>query len=142
MPEEKKPTRLQRFGARLIKRITGMDTSSVDISSLRTPTSNLLFGQETISIQDLVFGAKREGSAYRISFMVANDCWDNWFKIKNKSDEKDSDFEKYILQKLNALDARKKLTLLTTFERLFGWAVLVLRYSDYGGDLSKPITSP
>jgi hypothetical protein len=142
VPEEKKPTRLQRLGARLIKRITGVDTSNVDISSIRIPTSNLLFGQETISVQDLVFGAKREGSAYRISFMVGNDCWDNWFKIKNKSDEKDTEFEKLILEKLNALDARKKLTLLTTFERLFGWAVLVLRYSDYGGDLSKPITSP
>jgi hypothetical protein len=142
VPEEKKPTRLQRLAATLIKRITGMDTSSVDISSVRTPTSNTLFGQEIMNVQDYVFGAKREPAVYRISFMVANDCWDNWFKIKNKTDEKDSDFEKHILQKLNDLDARKKLTLLTTFERLFGWAVLVLRYSDYGGDLSKQVQSP
>lgn len=142
MPEEKQLTRLQKIGVSILKKVTGFDAASVLSSTLRATTSRDLFGKEDIDPADLVFGLKREPACHRVTFGVANDAWDNGFEIKNTTDPKDTKFNEYIQKELKRLNARGKLTLLTTFERLFGWAILVLRYSDYGGELSSPVDSP
>jgi len=108
-------------------------------STIRTPRGKGLFGGE-LEAKDLLFGVKREPAAFRIVYGVALDVWDNWFQIE--FDPKNDALAADVMDKLETLHAKDRLVQLSTFERLFGWSILVLRYTDTGATLEDPAGEP
>jgi hypothetical protein len=96
------------------------------------------FGDE-INNDDLLFAVKREPAAYRAIFQVAHDVFAKWFKIVDKSQEPNEDFDALVQKVLDALNARNVFTRAAVFERLFGWSIIVLGFVDYGKGLSSPV---
>lgn len=115
-------------------------SGSKSTASLRTPRGKGLFGGP-LEKDDLLFGLKREPVAYKTVYGVALDIWDNWFKIE-MADKKDKELGDKVLNKLELLHAKDKLTQLAVMERLFGWAILVLGYVDAGQTLKEPVSEP
>jgi phage-related protein (TIGR01555 family) len=95
-----------------------------------------------ISGTDLLFAVKREPVAHRIVFMVAHDIFDNWFSIDVAGEKPDTRFNDQIQGVLEDLDAKAVFTEMAVYERLFGEAIVVVGFSDYGKDLSKPVKNP
>lgn len=90
------------------------------------------FGARIID-EDRTFAIIREPVAHRAVFTVAHDIFDNWFELKIIGDEKGEESKKFdndIQKKLELLKAKRELTLMSVFERAYGWAILVLGYTD------------
>ena len=115
--------------------LSGTRTSS----TIRTPRGRGLFGGE-LENEDLLFGCKREPIAFRIIYGVALDVWDNWFKIE--MDPKNDDLVADVMDKLETLHAKDRWVQVTAFERLFGWSILLLKYTDTGDTLEDPVGEP
>jgi len=105
------------------------------------PTSQAQFGQ-TISVEDLLFSVKREPAAYRTVFQVAHDIFAKWFKIVDKSESPDEDFDAKVQKVLDVLNAREVYTHAAVFERLFGWSIIAITYVDYGKGIEKSVENP
>ena len=96
-----------------------------------------------ISDTDLLFAVKREPAAHRIVFAVAHDIFDNWFSVDVVSEKKaELRFNDQIQGVLEDLDAKAVFTEMAVYERLLGEAIVVVGFSDYGKDLSKPVKNP
>jgi len=87
------------------------------------------------------FAILREPVAHRIVVRVAHDIFDNWFNIELKEGESE-DFDQKIQEKLSTLKAKFEWTRLSSYERAFGWAILVLGYNDEGKTLGDPLKNP
>jgi phage-related protein (TIGR01555 family) len=106
-------------------------------------SSQAVFGTP-INDADLLFAVKREPVAHRIVFMVAHDIFDNWFSVNVASEKPDTRFNDQIQAVLEDenLNAKAVFTEMAVYERLFGEAIIVVGFSDYGRDLSKPVKDP
>jgi len=87
------------------------------------------------------FAILREPVAHRIVVRVAHDIFDNWFNIELKEGESE-DFDQKIQEKLSTLKAKFEWTRLSSYERAFGWAIMVLGYKDEGKTLENPLKNP
>lgn len=138
----KKPSMIQRAVMRLAKR-TGADSYMQSMPPQRTRASGYgsfaIFGGQ-ISKDDLVFGAKREPAAHRITFDVAHDVFDKWFKIENLDDKNNQSLDDDVQKVLHSLNAKDVLTLVVCMERIFGWAVLAYQFADGAVTLDQPAT--
>jgi phage-related protein (TIGR01555 family) len=105
--------------------------------------SQAVFGA-TINDADLLFAVKREPVAHRIVFMVAHDIFDNWFSVNVVGEKPDTRFNDQIQAVLEDenFNAKAVFTEMAVYERLFGEAIIVVGFSDYGKDLSKPVKDP
>ena len=99
------------------------------------------FGQ-SINDEDLLFAVQREPVAYRTVFQVAHDVFDNWFKLEEVSEKPDPDFDRLAQYALADLNAKAVLTRMAVFERLAGWAIIVVGYVDHGKSLVDPVENP
>lgn len=91
------------------------------------------------------FAITREPVAHRAVFTVAHDIFDNWFELKPEGEEdqeKSQIFDKAIQTELTRLKAKRELTLMSVFERAYGWAILVLGYEDAGESLLEEVANP
>jgi len=104
-------------------------------------TSRTQFG-EPINLEDLIFAVKREPVANRVVFQVAHDIFDNWFEVEEVAEKPNPDFDKAVQKALSDLNAKSVFTQMAVFERLSGWAVIVLGYVDYGRTLADPVSDP
>lgn len=104
-------------------------------------TSQAKFGQ-AISLQDLIFAVKREPVAHRVVFQVAHDIFDKWFTVEEVAEKPDPDFDKLVQYALSDLDAKSVFTQMAVFERLAGWAIIVIGYVDHGKTLADPVKTP
>lgn len=87
------------------------------------------------------FAVTREPVAYRVVFTIAHDIFDNWFEIQIEGDEESEASQKLdqmIQKKLSKLKAKQEFTRMSVFERAYGWAIIVLGYSDTGKTLATP----
>lgn len=91
------------------------------------------------------FAITREPVAHRAVFTVAHDIFDNWFELAPEGEEdqeKSQLFDKDIQTELTQLKAKRELTLMSVFERAYGWSILVLGYEDATEDLFEEVIKP
>ena len=100
----------------------------------------------SINDEDRTFAVTREPVAHRVVFTVAHDVFDNWFELQlqgQEDDEASQQFDKAVQAELSRLKAKRELTLMSTFERAYGYAIIVLGYEQNGEfDLSDPLANP
>jgi phage-related protein (TIGR01555 family) len=101
-------------------------------------SSQATFG-EPISVSDLLFAVRREPVAHRVVFTVAHDIFDNWFEVDEVAEQPDPDFDSDVQKALSALNAKSVFTQMAVFERLYGWAIIVIGYVDDGETLADPV---
>jgi len=129
------------------KKTTKRKTRAADIATETVgirgagATSQATFG-EAINQQDLLFAVQREPVAHRVVFQVAHDIFDNWFEIVKVADKPDPNFNKEVQKVLGVLKAKAVFTEMAIFERLFGWAVILLGFVDHGETLKDEVKSP
>ena len=123
-----------------LKRFFAKDTAEPGIRGAGA-TSKADFGDPITNV-DLLFAVKREPVAHRIVFTVAHDIFDNWFKVDVAGEKKEARFDDQIQGLFDDLDAKAVFTEMAVYERLFGEAIIVVGFSDYGKDLSKPVKDP
>ena len=89
------------------------------------------------------FAITREPVAHRAVFTVAHDIFDNWFEVAPEGEEdqeKSKEFDKKVQTELTRLKAKQEFTLMSIFERAYGWSILVLGYEQRGKfDLSEEV---
>jgi len=95
-----------------------------------------------ISINEIVFAARREPVAKRVVVDVAFDVMAKGFKVEEEAAEPNPEWSRQVSKVLDELDTKAKLRALVIFERLYGWAALGLSYVDYAADPSKPVQNP
>lgn len=125
---------------RSIKKFFAKDTAEPGIRGAGA-NSKADFG-DPITNTDLLFAVKREPVAHRVVFAVAHDIFDNWFSIDVVGEKPDTRFNDQIQGILEDLNAKSVFTEMAVYERLFGTAIIVVGFSDYGDDLSKPVKDP
>ena len=130
------------FFKRLKRRFATESSDAVGIRSAGAQ-SQAAFGAP-ISDADLLFAVKREPVAHRIVFMVAHDIFDNWFSVDVVGEKPDTKFNDQIQAVLEDedLNAKAVFTEMAVYERLFGEAIIVVGFSDYGKDLTKSVKNP
>lgn len=97
-------------------------------------SSKEMFGKKKIDDKDILFGITREPALYRVTFGVARDAFDNWFKLV--TDDKTLNDE--VQRELARLGAKMYFIRLCAFERAFGYAVLVMGLEDDGETNADP----
>ncbi len=133
--------------ANWIRRRIGGDAYQGKGNSIRIPYASPGLGArfgEPIALSDLTFAVRREPVAHRIVFDVAQDIFDNWFKLDSAATEKrkDEGFNRAVQAELARLDAKSVFTEMAVYERCYGWAIIVLGYEDSGETLEKPVENP
>ena len=100
------------------------------------------FGQ-TITDANITFALKREPVANRIVFAVAHDIFDNWFEVEPLEESVDEEkFNEAVQKVLLLLNAKDVLTQVATFERAYGWSILVIGYQDKAPTLKTAVLLP
>jgi hypothetical protein len=92
--------------------------------------------------EDRTFAVTREPVAHRIVFTVAHDIFDHWFQLYLEGSEQDKTFDTAIQKELTRINAKPELMRMSTFDRAYGWAIIVLGYEDGAGSLAEPATNP
>ena len=67
---------------------------------------------------------------------VADDTWDNWFKIVDVNKPDDDALDKQVQPVLELLKAKIQLPRETVFERRYGTSILLLSYTGFGDEVS------
>jgi len=104
-------------------------------------SSQATFG-EPINIQDLLFAVEREPVAHRVVFTVAHDIFDNWLDAEEVADTPNENFDDQGQVALSALNAKSVFTEMAIFERLYGWAIILIGYVDHAETLADPVETP
>jgi len=112
-----------------------------DPRGLSAHTSTVQFSSP-ISINEIVFSARREPIAKRVVVDVAFDVMAKGFKVEEEAAEPNPEWSRQVSKVLDELDTKAMLRQLIIFERLYGWAALGLSYVDYADDPSKPVQDP
>ncbi len=96
----------------------------------------------SVSDSGKLFYSQREPVGHWWVVNVADDIWDNWFKVcpvdKPDSVKLDNDIQKV----LTALKARVQLPRETVFERRYGTALLLLSYTGFNDTWETPLFTP
>jgi phage-related protein (TIGR01555 family) len=126
---------------RWIRKFFGKDTAEPGIRGAGAGSIQADFNGP-ISDTDFLFAVKREPVGHRIVFMVAHDIFDNWFSVDVAGEKPDTKFNDQIQTILDDLDAKAVFTEMAVLERLYGEAIIIVGFSDYGDDLEKPVKNP
>jgi len=103
-------------------------------SSIRIPQVSTELGAgfgDEISDDDRLFAATREPIAHFLTYKMAADVFDKWFKVDDPSTEHgDPKLDEAVQKALTMLNAKSVLTELLGYERIYGWSLLVGGFSD------------
>lgn len=103
-------------------------------SSIRIPQVSTELGAgfgDEITDSDREFAAKREPVAHFLTYGVAADVFDKWFKIDDPSTEGgDPHIDEAVQNALTPLKAKPILTKALEYERIYGWSLLIGSFSD------------
>lgn len=88
----------------------------------------------TISDRDRFFYSLREPVGYWWVHRVADDIWDNWFRVVDPDNPDSDELDRQVQRELYKLDAKRQLPRETAFERRSGTALLLLSYTGFGGE--------
>lgn len=116
----------------------GIGADSTDLRSLSIRKGGAGWREE-ISDTDREWAATREPIAHRHTFTVANDIFDNWFKILNVDGEDDGT-DAAAQKTLTQLNVKRVFTEAVAYERIFGMCLIVGAFTDAATqqDLIKP----
>lgn len=92
------------------------------------PTS---WGQEEVDDATLLFASQREPVVRLLVSGIADDIFDNWFKIKDPKNPNNQALDDAVQRVLLKLNAKQELIRLFIFERRYGTAVLLLGYTAF-----------
>ena len=75
---------------------------------------------------------------------IANDLWDNWFRVINPKKPDDDAFDRKLQKVLRDLKARIQLPRETIFERRYGTSILLCSYTGFGeeNEWKTPLFTP
>jgi len=86
---------------------------------------------DTITDDDRLFAAEREPVAHFLTYGIAADVTDKWFKIDDPdTEEADPALDRTVQDALTKLKFKAKLTEALEAERVYGWSLLVGGFSD------------
>ncbi len=117
-------------------------TPGTNFSSAELYGSKRTFGGK-ITPDERLFASQREPILKWLTAYVASDIYDQMFKVVEVGKEDDDTLDDAVQAVLLDLKAKKKLTLLTLFERRWGTSILLLSYTtNYPKyDWKKPLYS-
>ncbi len=98
---------------------------------------------DTITDEDRAFAAEREPVAHFLTYGVASDITEKWFKIDDPdTEEADPALDRTTQEIFSKLSFKPRLTEACSFSRAFGKALLVCGFNDAKtvNDLKKPLT--
>lgn len=78
------------------------------------------------------FYSLREPIGYWWVSRVAEDIWDNWFKVMKMGDDDDTSLDEEAQSVLNMLQAKTQYPRETVFERRYGTALMLYSYTNQG----------
>lgn len=84
-----------------------------------------------ISHGDREYAIERTPVGHRVVFALAHDIWDKGFELELEGEEdegKNKEFNDEVQKELRRLKIKRELNRMTTFERGFGWSILVISY--------------
>ena len=87
-----------------------------------------------IQDRDRLFYSTREPVGVWWIRGIANDLWDNWFRVVNPKKRDDDELDRKVQKVLRALKARIQLPRETIFERRYGTSILLCSYTGFGGE--------
>lgn len=117
-------------GARRIATDAAIDRGS----GLYIPQSGTGGGGEwgaLISNIDRTYAILRTPVGHRVVFTLALDIWDKWFELELEGEHKPEEnkaFNDMVQKELTRLKVKRELNRVTTFERAYGWAFIVVAY--------------
>lgn len=89
------------------------------------------------------FAATREPVAYRVTFTIAHDIFDNWFRLSKSETDEESEanntLNKTVQAALKKVNAKREVTIAAIYEHVYGWSIIVKGYVDRAADLSAPV---
>lgn len=103
-------------------------------SAPRTFSPTQGFGIEVIPESEMLFSSQREPVIKWLTYWVAVDLFDNWFKVVDPEKPEDATLNDAVQEVLLQLDAKKQLTRLLQFERRYGTAVMLCAYTNTDGE--------
>ncbi|MHA2066521.1 MAG: anti-CBASS protein Acb1 family protein [Candidatus Thorarchaeota archaeon] len=109
----------------------GVDSFQPGASGSRIPTTfsrGRPFGGDSIPDTELDFLVKREPVIHWTVWYVAQDIFDNKFRVFINDKPEDDTFDEAVQQALLELDAYHVLARSTAFERLYGTSIIVCSY--------------
>lgn len=120
------------------------DSYTTTFEAFRTRGTYIGYDQAygaVISDRDRFFYSLREPVGYWWTHRLADDIWDNWFRVIDPESPDSDELDAEVQRVLNQLDAKRQLPRETAFERREGTALLLLSYGDYAGETSweKPL---
>jgi len=138
-------SRIRKFARdtrkRIGKIISGRDAAfGLDSASYTPPSAPRTFspvqgfGAELLSESEFLFASRREPVIKWLTYWVAVDIFDNWFKVIDPSKPDDQTLNEAVQRILLQLDAKKQLTRLLQFERRYGTAVMLCAYTNVDGE--------
>jgi len=86
----------------------------------------------SISDTDRLFYSTREPVGVWWVKGIAQDLWDNWFRVVDESDEDSPELDNKIQKVLRQLKASQQLPRETAFERRYGTSILLCSYTGFG----------
>src|SRR3989304_2495565 len=96
-------------------------------SSIRIPQVSTALGAgfgDEIADVDREFAAEREPVAHFLTFGIANDVFDKWFKIDDPSTEGgDPKIDEHVQTALTKLKTKSIFTKALEYERTYGWSL-------------------
>lgn len=109
-----------------------LDTS--EGSSIRIPQVSTELGAgfgDEITDNDREFAATREPVAHFLTYHMAADVFDKWFKIDDPSTEGgDPQIDEAVQNALTPLKIKSVLTKALEYERIYGWSLIIGSFSD------------
>lgn len=115
----------------------GEDSYTTTFEVFRTRGTYIGYDQAyggTISDRDRFFYSLREPVGYWWVHRIADDIWDNWFRVVDPDNPDSDDLDNQVQRILNRLDAKRQLPRETAFERRSGTALLLLSYTGFGDE--------
>lgn len=127
-----KGIRFRKDGGVIIHPDAAVDTT--EGSSIKIPSVDTSLGAgfgDTITDSDRDFAAEREPVAHFLTYGIAADVTDKWFKINDPdTEEADPALDRTVQDALTKLKFKAKLTEGIEVERIYGWSLLVGGFSD------------
>ena len=88
----------------------------------------------TISDRWRLFYSQRDPVGKWWTRGIADDTWDNWFKVVDIEKPDDDDLDRKVQPVLNRLKAKIELPRETLFERRYGTSIFLLSYTGFGDE--------
>lgn len=140
-------SKIPGIGSDSAARGTGIALDSVTTTLESFYTTGTVIGTDHsygADIQDNLkeFYSLREPVAKWWICSVADDIFDNWFRVKDVDKPDNPSLDNAVQKVLTALKAKVQLPRLTLFERRYGYAILLLSYTGFNNSWETPLFTP